>query len=155
MSVNNSFYSAADMIEVVRETNTTVTVVMGLGITLAVTYNSSTGIPNFQLTLDPQLSTSGTMVGLLGNRNGDHSNDMIFRNGSQLNVSTATDRDIFEFGNSCELLIASQLGLYLTHPPLFLFSLSLFLSLSLSLPPSLSPSLPPSLPPLPLSSVQG
>ena len=83
-----------------RETETTVTVVLGLGMALAVTYNSSTKIPSFQLTLDPHLNGS-VMVGLLGNRDGNKDNDLIRPNGTAL-VLNATEQEIFEFGNTCE-----------------------------------------------------
>ena len=99
-AVNDSFSSSDDLIEVVREGNNTVTVVMGLGVSLAVTYNSSVQIPSFQLNLDPNLT--GTMMGLLGSRDGDPSNDLIYRNGTQLDMDSVTDGDIFDFGNSCE-----------------------------------------------------
>ena len=72
MAVNDSFFSSSDKIEVVRESETTVTVVMGEGITLAVTYNASAMIPSFQLTLDPSLTTNtSTMQGLLGSKDGN------------------------------------------------------------------------------------
>lgn len=100
MAVNDSFISISDQIEVVRESETTVTVVMGLGITLAVTYNVTAMIPSFQLTLDPSLTS--TMVGLLGSRDGDPSNDLTDKNGAVLDMATATDSEIFDFGNTCK-----------------------------------------------------
>ena len=98
-TVNDSYYSSTDLIEVVRETETTVTVVLGAGLSLAVSYNKSVRIPSFQLNLDPSLS--GSMVGLLGNKDGDKTNDMVYRNGTTINVATATDQQIFEFGSDC------------------------------------------------------
>ena len=89
--------------EVVRETETTVTVVLGEGMALAVTYNSSTKIPSFQLTLDPGL-TGSLMEGLLGNRDGDASNDLIAEDGDILDIDTASEQEIFDFGNTCELV---------------------------------------------------
>ena len=99
-SVNDSFYSSSDKIEVTRETETTVTVLLGTGLALAVSYNKSVGIPSFQLNLDPKLT--GSMEGLLGNRDGNSTNDIAYRDGTLLDVSTATDEQIFHFGNDCE-----------------------------------------------------
>ena len=78
------------------------TIVLGMGLALAVSYNKSDGLPSFQLNLDPKLT--GSMVGLLGNRDGDNTNDLTYRNGSLLNVSTATEQQIFDFGNDCKSL---------------------------------------------------
>lgn len=102
MAVNDSFYSSSDQIEVVRESETTVTVVMGLGITLAITYNASARIPSFQLTLDPSLTN--TMEGLLGSKDGNRSNDLTTSDGAVLNVTTASDQEIFNYGNTCKLV---------------------------------------------------
>ena len=94
-SVNDSYYSGNA--EVVRESVTTVAVGLANGISLAVTYNQSIGIPSFQLNLDPGLS--GTMVGLLGNKAGK----LVYRNGVPFNLTAASDQEIFDFGNNCEL----------------------------------------------------
>ena len=101
--MNDSFFSSSDKIEVVRESETTVTVVMGLGITLAVTYNASAMMPSFQLTLHFSLTTTtSTMQGLLGSKDGNPSNGLTYRNGTVLNVTAASDREIFDFGNNCK-----------------------------------------------------
>ena len=109
-AVNDSFYSSSAQIEVFRETETTVTVVFGVGITLAVTYNSSARIPNFQLTLDPMITSNGTMEGLLGSKDDNPNNDLIGQNETnQLDIDDYTDQEIFDFGNTCELVYSAAL----------------------------------------------
>ena len=44
----------------------------------------------------------GTTVGLLGNFNGDTSDDFMYRNGTFLDAD-ASDRMIHDFGQSCKL----------------------------------------------------
>ena len=95
-SVNDSYFSDSGKVEVVRETVTTVAVGLANGISLAVTYNQSVGIPSFQLNLDPGLS--GTMMGLLGNKAGE----LVRSDGDPFSLTAASDQEIFEFGNSCE-----------------------------------------------------
>ena len=111
-SVNDSYFSDSGNAEVVRESVTTVAVGLANGISLAVTYNQSIGIPSFQLNLDPGLS--GTMVGLLGNKAGK----LVYRNGDPFNLTAASDQEIFDFGNNCELTRKSPS----TFQKLFLFS---------------------------------
>ncbi|CAI8034372.1 Mucin-like protein (Fragment) [Geodia barretti] len=93
-SVNDSYFSDSGKVEVVRETVTTVAVGLANGISLAVTYNQSVGIPSFQLNLDPGLS--GTMMGLLGNKAGE----LVHSDGDPFSLTAASDQEIFEFGNS-------------------------------------------------------
>ena len=76
------------------------TVVLAEGLALAVAFNQSVGIPSFQLTLDPGLT--GSMVGLLGNMDGNPDNDLAYQDGTMVDINTATDQQIFNFGNDCE-----------------------------------------------------
>lgn len=57
------------------------------------------GIPNYVVTL-PRRYRNQTS-GLLGNFNGDDTDDFVFRNGTRLR-NDASDREIHQFGQSCK-----------------------------------------------------
>ena len=103
-SVNDT-YSYSDSsggVEVIRETNITVSAVFSYGAALAVTYNSTAAVPGFQLTLDSTFD--GMTRGLLGNNDDNSSNDLVTEQG-QLLTSDPTDQEVHDFGNTCEILL--------------------------------------------------
>lgn len=66
---------------------------------IAVTVSVSFGLLSFVATIPAELE--GMAVGLLGNVNGDQSDDFTYPNGTVLS-SDATNRMIHDFGQSCE-----------------------------------------------------
>lgn len=60
------------------------------------------GYLNFHVQLSPLYM--GTTVGLLGNYNGNASDDFVFRNGAVLDVA-ASDREIHQFSQSCKSVL--------------------------------------------------
>ena len=70
----------------------------GIGLTTTV----STGILSFVLTVPADLN--GATQGLLGNFNGNLTDDFMYPNGTLLSDG-ASDRDIHDFGQSCEYML--------------------------------------------------
>ena len=66
---------------------------------VSMTVSSSFGLLSFVATVPQEFE--GNATGLLGNFNGDSSDDFLFRNGTMLEDSPP-DRLIHEFGQSCE-----------------------------------------------------
>ena len=69
---------------------------------IGVTVQLHAGYLNLHIRLPPIYM--GYTLGLLGNSNGDISDDFIFRNGTILNAS-ASDREIHQFSQSCESIV--------------------------------------------------
>ena len=86
-------------IRVTRTAEDTVLSVFPNGV--AVSVGVSGDIPNIVVSL-PQ-DFRGETRGLMGNFNGDDTDDLIFFNGTMLS-SDASEREIFDFGQSCKLL---------------------------------------------------
>lgn len=55
----------------------------------------------YTIQITPSTSKEHRCVGLLGNLNGDPTDDLTMNNGTVLNYTTATAQDIFSFGQSC------------------------------------------------------
>lgn len=66
---------------------------------IRVTVKVTEGIPNFVVSLP--VAFQNNTIGLLGNYNGDKTDDFISRNGTSLS-DNSTDSEIHEFGQSCE-----------------------------------------------------
>lgn len=94
----NDMFSDTD-ISVTRTAENTVLSVFPSGVSVSV--GVSGDIPNVVVSL-PQ-DFRGETQGLMGNFNGNDTDDLIFFNGTMLS-SDATEREIFEFGQSCKLL---------------------------------------------------
>ena len=93
----NDTFSNVD-IEIIRIDNDELLSVFPAG--PSVTVRVAAGIPNFVLTLPQELR--GMTRGLVGNYNGDDSDDFIYPNGTML-ANDTTDRMIHQFGQTCEL----------------------------------------------------
>ena len=98
VSTTNASYSTT-LAEVTRTSNDSITSVFSNGASVTVTLTA--GIPNFVLRM-PQ-SFRGSSRGLLGNFNGNSTDDFIYPNSTVLS-SDPTDRMIHEFGQACENL---------------------------------------------------
>ena len=70
----------------------------GIGLTIRV----SSGILSFVLTVPEELN--GTAQGLVGNFNGNDTDDFIYPNGTVLS-DEASDREIHHFGQACKLIV--------------------------------------------------
>ena len=87
-------------VQIMRISNDTVTVSFSNGASLNVTIQS--GALSFVILL-PQKFRNSTR-GLLGNFDGDKTNDYNFRNGTMLSINT-TDRILHTFGQSCNYIL--------------------------------------------------
>ena len=96
-NINDTFSDTN--ISVIRTAENAVLSVFPNGVSVSV--GVSGDIPNIVVSL-PQ-DFQGETRGLMGNFNGNDTDDLIFFNGTMLS-SDATEREIFEFGQSCKLL---------------------------------------------------
>ena len=87
----------SNVLSINRTRNSTVEVSFSNNI--AVTFDRMGDLLQFALNIDPAFA--GNVSGLLGNFNGDNSDDFIFQNGSTLG-SSPSDMDIHTFGQSCK-----------------------------------------------------
>ena len=94
-NVNDTYTTQAVQITRTGTDNVTSAFPSGAGVTIRVAEN----IPNFVLTL-PQ-SFMGQTRGLLGNYNGDSSDEFVYPNETMLN-SNASDSMIHDFGQACK-----------------------------------------------------
>ena len=94
-NVNDTYTTQAVQITRTGIDNVTSAFPSGAGVTIRVAEN----IPNFVLTL-PQ-SFMGQTRGLLGNYNGDSSDEFVYPNETTLN-SNASDSMIHDFGQACK-----------------------------------------------------
>ena len=95
----NDTYSVAD-VWITREAIDSVVTVFLFDITVTVTV--AAGLPNFVQTL-PQ-SAQETTSGLLGNFNGDETDDFVYPDGMTTLPNNATDRMIHMFGQQCKFI---------------------------------------------------
>ena len=99
ISTVNDTYLLAD-VEIIREaTNSVVTV---FPYDVSVTVEVVAGLPNFVLTL-PQ-SLQGKTQGLLGNYNGNATDDFVYPDGVTVLDNSATDSMIHTFGQLCKAI---------------------------------------------------
>ena len=96
-NINDTFSNIN--ISVTRTAENTMLSVFPNGVSISV--GVSGDIPNIVVSL-PQ-DFQGQTRGLMGNFNGIDTDDLVFFNGTMLS-NDASDREIFEFGQSCKLL---------------------------------------------------
>lgn len=96
-NINDSFIDVN--ISVTRTAENTVLSVFPNGVSISVSVNGD--LPNIVVSLPQDLR--GQTRGLLGNFNGNDTDDFVFFNGTMLS-SDASEREIFDFGQSCKLL---------------------------------------------------
>ena len=96
-NINDSFIDVN--IYVTRTAENTVLSVFPNGVSISVSVNGD--LPNIVVSLPQDLR--GQTRGLLGNFNGNDTDDFFFFNGTMLS-SDASEREIFDFGQSCKLL---------------------------------------------------
>ena len=103
VSMVNDTYNTLE-VTAVRESESSHTFSFPCGIGL--TTKVSSGILSFVLTVPEEMN--GTTEGLVGNFNGNITDDFIYPNGTVLSDG-ATDREIHTFGQACELMYVSCL----------------------------------------------
>ena len=94
-SVGDNVTMSSSFIERSSNNSIAVSFTSGVGITI----NYTAGLLVY--TLEVPSSFEGTTSGLLGNYNDDNSDEFVFRNGTMISNSS-TDREIHQFGQSCE-----------------------------------------------------
>ena len=94
MAVNSTIQNSAYVLE--RTANNSLLLSFPSGLSLTTNYTCD--IFNFVLNLPPSLN--GSTQGLLGTLNGNASDDLIFRNGTLLPI-TSRDAEKHSFGQSC------------------------------------------------------
>lgn len=99
VSMVNDTYNTLE-VTAVRESESSHTFSFPCGIGL--TTKISSGILSFVLTVPEEMN--GTTEGLVGNFNGNITDDFIYPNGTVLSDG-ATDREIHTFGQACELVL--------------------------------------------------
>ena len=67
---------------------------------ITITVSESFGLLSFVSSISEEFQ--GMSVGLLGNFNGDSSDDLIYPDGTQIDIDS-TDRIIHDFGQSCKI----------------------------------------------------
>ena len=94
-SVGDNITASSSFIE--RSSNNSITVSFPSGVGITINYTAGLLV----YTLEVPSSFEGTTSGLLGNYNNDDSDEFVFRNGTMIS-SSSSDRDIHQFGQSCE-----------------------------------------------------
>ena len=94
-SVGDNVTSSSSFIE--RSSNNSITVAFPSGVGITINYTAGLLV----YTLEVPSSFQGTTSGLLGNYNDDDSDEFVFCNGTMISNSSS-DREIHEFGQSCE-----------------------------------------------------
>ena len=87
-------------VQLTRVSNDTITISFLNGASLNITIQS--GVLSFVILLPQKFRNKTT--GLLGNFDGDKTNDYIYRNGTMLSINT-TDRILHTFGQSCNYIL--------------------------------------------------
>ena len=77
---------------------------------ISVTVNIAAGIINFVLPLP--VSAQGTTTGLLGNFNGDETDEFVYPDGVTTLPNNATDRMIHAFGQQCKYSTPNKVNLH-------------------------------------------
>ena len=95
---NDTYYAPLGTVEVTHDTDDNIVTSFSNGVLVSISVAAG-GIPNFVLTL-PQ-SAYGQLEGLLGDYDGNDTNEFVFRNETMLS-NDASDREIHEFGKSCK-----------------------------------------------------
>ena len=96
-NVNDTYESGS--VYIYRSAQNSITTLFNNERGVYITIRVTEGIPNYVVTL-PRRYRNQTS-GLLGNFNGDDTDDFVFRNGTRLR-NDASDREIHQFGQSCK-----------------------------------------------------
>ena len=88
---------ASEDLEITRDSNKSYVIAFSSGISATVTFEV---LPSFILNLPASLQ--GKPSGLLGNFDGNVTNDFTYPNGTIININS-TDREIHEYGKTCKL----------------------------------------------------
>ena len=97
IAVNGSMFYSDNTVNVNRQSSTTVEVTFLSGVSVEVTLQ--VGLLAFNVRLPEEFMMEGR--GLLGNFDGNKSNEFVYRNGTMISDSSS-DREIHNFGQSCE-----------------------------------------------------
>lgn len=97
--VNSSVSRMGDVL-IERSDNNTVLTSFDSGFSARV-QSTAQNIPDLTLSLPRNSSLEGQIRGLLGNGNGNDTDDLIFQNGTTISTNSS-DRMIHEFGQSCK-----------------------------------------------------
>ena len=97
----NDTYSVPLVLEIFRSTENSITTVFSVGVSINISVVA--GIPDYVLTVPEQYRNQSR--GLLGNFNGNNTDDFVFRNGSLLR-NDASDFEIHQFGQSCKQIMS-------------------------------------------------
>ena len=101
LSAVNDTYNVNGEVEFTRQANDSIVVVFPVGV--GVTVNVTAGIPNFVLSLPS--SYKNQTQGLLGNYNGNSTDDFIPRNMDNSLPSIISDQEVHQlFGQTCKLV---------------------------------------------------
>ena len=93
--VNDTYFDLG--VNIFRSTENSITTVFSVGVSIIISV--AAGIPDFVLTIPQQYRNQSR--GLLGNFNGNDTDDFVFRNGTLLR-NNASDFEIHQFGQSCK-----------------------------------------------------
>ena len=93
----NDTYSVPFVLDIFRSTENSITTVFSVGVSINISLVA--GIPNYVLTIPERYRNQSR--GLLGNFNGNDTDDFVFRNGTLLR-NNASDFEIHQFGQSCK-----------------------------------------------------
>ena len=99
VNVNDSYTSSSGEVYIYRSAPNSITTIFNSARGVSVTIRVIEGIPNYVLTLTQRYGNQTS--GLLGNFNGDDTDDFVFRNGTRLG-NDASDSEIHQFGQSCK-----------------------------------------------------
>ena len=97
IAVNGSMFYSDNTVNVNRQSSTTVEVTFLSGVSVEVTLQ--VGLLAFNARLPEEFMMEGR--GLLGNFDGNKSNEFVYRNGTMI-PDSSSDREIHNFGQSCE-----------------------------------------------------
>ena len=102
---------AGDDLEITRDSNRSYVIAFSSGISATVTFKV---LPSFILNLPASLQ--GMPTGLLGNFDGNVTNDFTMPNGTMISINSS-DSDIHEYGKTCKLIHYATIchARYITH----------------------------------------
>lgn len=95
--VNSTYTNSHENIEITRNAEDSLEITFQFG--LSVTVNISVGILHYTMAVPDSLQ-NGTISGLLGNFNGNSTDDVISLNGTIYDAND--EKDIFSYGETCE-----------------------------------------------------
>lgn len=98
-NVNDTYSDLS--VDIFRSTENSITTVFNFGVSINISVVA--GIPDYVLTVPEQYRNQSR--GLLGNFNGNDTDDFVFRNGTLLR-NDASDFEIHQFGQSCKQIMS-------------------------------------------------